>query len=64
MNDLLGNFILEIRKELCLSQKDIAEHLNVSIPTVYLWENNERLPDLSLLSGLANILKVDLKKFN
>ena len=61
MNDLLGNFILERRKELCLSQKDIAEHLNVSIPTVYLWEKNERLADLSLLSGLVNILKVDLE---
>ncbi len=61
MNNLLGSFILERRKELGLSQKDIAEHLNVSIPTVYLWEKNERLPDLSLLGGLANILKVDLE---
>ena len=59
--NLLGSFILERRKELGLSQKDIAEHLNVSIPTVYLWEKNERLPDLSLLGGLANILKVDLE---
>lgn len=62
MNDLfLGSFILERRKELGLSQKDIADHLNVSIPTVYLWEKNERLPDLSLLGSLASLLKVDLE---
>lgn len=60
MNVLLGSFILERRKELGLSQKDIADYLNVSIPTVYLWEKNERLPDLSLLGLLSSLLKVDL----
>ena len=61
MSDLLGSFILNRRKELGLSQKDIAEYLNVSIPTVSLWEKNERLPDLSLLGSLARLLKIDFE---
>jgi len=61
MNELLGSFIFNRRKELGLSQKDIAEYLNVSIPTVSLWEKNERLPDLSLLGSLARLLKIDFE---
>ena len=57
----IGNFIKKRRKELGLSQFDIAEFLSVSIPTVSKWENNERVPDLSLFSSLSKILKVDLE---
>lgn len=56
----LGLFISNRRKNLGLSQKEIADFLAVSIPTVSKWEKDERIPDLSLFSGLAKILKVDL----
>jgi len=57
----LGKFIVERRKELGLSQKDLADFLNVSIPTISKWENDERIPDLSIFGELAKLLKVDLE---
>ena len=56
-----GNFIVERRKELGISQGDLASFLNVSVPTVSKWENGSRLPDLTLIGKLARILQVDLE---
>lgn len=58
-----GNFIYQRRKELGLSQKDIADFLFVSIPTISKWEKGERLPDLSIICDLATVLKLDLEDF-
>ena len=60
-NNSLGNFILNRRKELGLSLKDIADSLNVSSSTVYKWEKNERIPDLYMIGDLAKILKVTIE---
>ena len=57
----LGEFIYQRRKSLGLSQKDIADFLAVSVSSVFKWEKNERLPDLTLFGGLAKILKVDIE---
>lgn len=57
----LGEFIYQRRKSLGLSQKDIADFLAVSVSSVFKWEKNERLPDLSLFGSLAKTLKVDLE---
>lgn len=46
----LGGFISKRRKELNISQKDLSEKLNISNPTISKWENNERIPDLMMLS--------------
>lgn len=59
----IGEFIKRRRKELNLSQSDIADALFVTIPTVSKWENNGRIPDISFFSSLAKILKVDLESF-
>ena len=58
-----GDFISKRRKELGLSQKDLADFLFVSIPTVSKWEKGERLIDLSMFCDLASILKLDLDDF-
>ena len=55
-----GNYISTRRKELGLSQKDLADFLSVSIPTISKYENGLLYPDLSLIGSLAKILKVDL----
>ena len=55
-----GNYISTRRKELGLSQKDVADFLSVSIPTISKYENGLLYPDLSLIGSLAKILKVDL----
>ena len=58
-----GQFIKKRRKELHLSQNDIAEALFVTVPTVSKWENDGRVPDVPHFSALAKILKVDLESF-
>lgn len=48
------------RKELGLTQEQVADYLNVSIPAVSKWENGSTSPDISLLPPLARLLKIDL----
>lgn len=52
--------IQERRKELGLTQEQVAEYLNVSIPAVSKWEKGSTCPDISLLPPLARLLKIDL----
>ncbi len=48
------------RKELELTQENIANYLGVSTPAVNKWEKGTTYPDISLLPPLARILKIDL----
>lgn len=48
------------RKEFGLTQEQVAEYLNVSIPAVSKWENGTTCPDIGLLPSLARLLKIDL----
>ena len=59
----IGQFILKRRKELGLSQNDLAEFLNVSVSSVYKWEKGERTPELSIIGKLCSILEVDIDSF-
>ena len=57
-NKSLGTFIAFLRKEKRLTQKQLAELLNVSDKTVSHWECDETSPDISLLPLLAETLGV------
>lgn len=48
------------RKELGLTQEQVAEYLGVSVPAVSKWEKGSTSPDISLLAPLARLLKIDL----
>lgn len=52
--------IQEKRKELGLTQEQVAQYLNVSTPAVSKWEKGTTCPDISLLAPLARFLKIDL----
>lgn len=52
--------IQEKRKALGLTQEQVADYLNVSIPAVSKWEKGTTCPDISLLAPLARLLKTDL----
>ena len=54
----LGSFIAFLRKEKHLTQKQLAELLNVSDKTVSHWECDETSPDISILPELAELLGV------
>ncbi len=56
----MNMIIREKRKEIGLTQEQIAEYLGVSTPAVNKWEKGATYPDVSLLPALARLLKVDL----
>lgn len=56
----MNKIIQEKRKEIGLTQEQIAEYLGVSTPAVNKWEKGSTYPDISLLPALARLLKVDL----
>lgn len=60
MEKTIGKFICELRKAKGMTQKDLAELLNVSDKTVSRWERDESVPDLALLPVLAEIFDVSM----
>lgn len=56
----LGEILREKRRKLSLTQADVAKHLGVSTPAVNRWEKDLAFPEISLLSPLARLLKIDL----
>lgn len=54
----IGGFIAALRKANGLTQKQLAEKLNVSDKAVSRWERDEAMPDLSLIPELAEVFGV------
>lgn len=54
----IGQFIAALRKAGGMTQKDLAEKLNVSDKAVSRWERDENAPDLSLIPVIAEIFGV------
>ena len=61
-NDKVGNIIKQIRLEKNMTQKQLADKMNISDKTISKWERGLGCPDLSLLSELSELLEVDIKK--
>ncbi len=58
MKKTIGQFLCELRKEKGLTQREVAEKLNVSDKTVSHWECDENSPDLSVIPLLAELYDV------
>ena len=56
--NLVGRNIERLRKEKGITQKELADYLNVSDKTVSHWEREESAPDISILPVLAETLGV------
>lgn len=54
----IGKFITALRKANGMTQKELAEKLNVSDKTVSRWERDESAPDLSLIPVIAEIFGI------
>lgn len=54
----IGRFIAALRKANGMTQKQLAEQLNVSDKSVSRWERDESAPDLSLIPVIAEIFHV------
>lgn len=59
----IGEIILQRRKELRMTQKQLAEKLNVTDRTISRWECGVNLPDVEMLKTVAKVLDVDIKYF-
>lgn len=58
----VGALILSLRKEKNMTQKEIAERMNISDKTISKWERGMGCPDVSLLGDLSKILGVNIEK--
>ena len=56
-----GRLIRQLRIKLGLTQKQLAERINVSDKTVSKWECGNGCPDISLLCALAEIFGTDVQ---
>lgn len=59
----IGQIILNRRKELNMTQKQLAEKLNVTDRTISRWECGVSLPDVEMLKTVAKVLEVDISYF-
>jgi transcriptional regulator with XRE-family HTH domain len=59
-NQDMSSIIVERRKALRMTQRDLAEKLNVSDQTVSRWETGASYPDVSVIPALADVLQVDI----
>jgi len=58
----VGKLILGLRKEKDMTQKQLADAMNISDKTISKWERGLGCPDVSLLRGLSEVLNVDIEK--
>ncbi len=58
----IGNYIQHLRRKAGLTQKELADKLNISFQAVSKWETGESLPDTGLLLDLSDILSTSVDK--
>lgn len=54
----VGNFIMNKRKELGLTQQQLADRLNITFQAISKWENGTAYPNIEILYDLAILLGV------
>ena len=59
MNILFADTLKRLRTEKGLSQIQLGKQMRVSNSTIARWENGSRLPDVAMLSRLAEVLGAD-----
>lgn len=58
----VGNLIFKLRKEKRMTQKQLADIMNISDKTNSKWERGLGCPDVSLLRELSQIFNVHIEK--
>lgn len=57
-----GKFILEIRKEKNMTQRELADKIGVTDRAISKWENGRGMPDLSLMEPLCKELEISINE--
>ena len=58
----IGKFISELRKEKNMTQEQLAEKMGVTDRSISRWENGKTMPDLSMITILAEELNVEVSE--
>ena len=58
----IGHYIQHLRKSAGMTQKELADKLNISFQAVSKWENGDTLPDTGILLDLCDILHTTADK--
>lgn len=56
----VGNFIMNKRKSLGLTQQQLADKLNISFQAISKWENGTAYPNIEILRDLATVLDISV----
>ncbi len=58
----MGKFMLEMRKQKGLTQKELAEQIGISDKTISKWECGNSIPDISYLEPLCHSLEISVNE--
>lgn len=58
----IGQFIKSLRKENSLTQREVAERLNISEKTISKWETGKGMPEISLLLPLCKLFGISINE--
>ena len=61
-NQSMGDMISTLRKEKGMTQKDLADRLNITDKAVSKWERNLAFPDTATIPELAEILGISVEE--
>ena len=56
-----GAHLVEAREKLSITQKQLAELLEITATRLNYWEKDKRQPDIEMIRKIAKILKTDRK---
>lgn len=56
----IGKFILDLRKQNKMTQKEFADKLNVTAQAVSKWENGRGIPDIEILHKISTEFNVNI----
>ena len=58
----VGALLYRLRKEKSMTQKQVADHLNISDKTISKWERGLGCPDINLLGELSGLFEINIEK--
>ncbi len=60
MKLIIGDKLKKLRKNLDLTQEEVAAHLGISFQAISKWERGDGYPDITMLPTLANYFRVSV----
>ena len=61
-NNKVGSIIRSVRLNRKMTQKQLAEKMNISDKAISKWECGSGNPDISLILELSNVLGIDVQE--